>query len=125
MLRLQFNPDLPKQPQLVTLGDQSYRILSTWRERLRGWYLDVSLTDGTDVALGVRVAAGGVIVPDINRWDDSSEAGGVLVAVGKDNYVREDLGVDGGINVKYMTRAEYDIVLAAAVDTSISLLVTP
>ena len=123
--QLVFYPDLPKHAQIVDLGGVSYRILTTWKARLRGWYLDISLTDGTGVARGVRITAGGVLVPDLNRWDITSEHGGVLVGDGRDVYVREDLGQAGGINVLYLTRAEWDNHIAALATDALDLRVTP
>lgn len=123
MRRLNFNTNFPKQVLVVPLGDRTYRIRQVWRERLRAWYLEISLVDGTEVAMGMRVAAGGVLVSDMNRWDSAGEAGGVLVATGRDLYAREDLGVQGGINVYYLTRTEWNAALATAPSGDLDLLV--
>ncbi len=122
-MRLNFNPLLPKHTQIVSLESRQYRIRAIWRERARAWYLDITLVDGTGVAAGARVAAGSAIVPDMNRWDDEGVAGGVLFGYGQDEYAREDLGQPGGNNVGYLTRGEWDLVLATAA-TDYDLLVT-
>jgi hypothetical protein len=123
VLVLNFDTSLPKQTQVFSLDGRQYKIRAIWRERARGWYFHVSLPDGTGVSDGARVAAGGLVVPDLNRWDDEAVAGGVLFAYGKDEYAREDLGQPGGINVAYLTRSEWDTVLAEAANLY-SLLVT-
>lgn len=122
MERLTFSPDFPDAFQTVSLGGTSYRIRSVWRERSRSWYLDVYLADGTGIALGRRVAASGILVRDLARTDANATYGGVLFAAGKDRYAREDLGVEGGINVYFATRAEWDE--AFAIDTSEDVLIT-
>lgn len=126
-LRLTFDPQNPKQNQAFSLDGRQYLVRSVWKDRLRGWYLDVRLADGTGVALGARVAPGGLLVPDMNRWDPTAEAGGLLVAIGRSDYAREDLGQVGGVNVAYMTRAEWDAVreAAAARTAAFEVLVTP
>lgn len=108
MKRLLFDPSLVRQIGPVALDGTVYRVRMTWRDRLRGWYLDLYLADGTAVSLGNRVCAGGLLVRDLSRHDDEAPAGGVLVALGKDKYVREDLSLDGGINVYYLTREEWE-----------------
>lgn len=124
MRRLTFNPENPKQTLVVQLGGRTYRIRQVWRERLRAWYLEISLVDGTEVAMGVRVAANATLVADMNRWDSSGEAGGVLFALGRDCYAREDLGVQGGINVYYASREEWVEVSTISDTGALSLLVT-
>jgi hypothetical protein len=122
MIRLRFNPELPNSIQTVTLGGTSYRIRTTWRERVRGWYLSLQLADGTDIALSRRITSSGIIVRDMARHDPTAPAGGVLMAVGKNKYAREDLGVDGGINVWFLLRGEWDII--TTVDTSEDVLIS-
>lgn len=122
MIRILFNPGLARQVGTVTLGDVTYRIRAVWRERARGWYIDVYLADGTAVAEGLRLSSGGLLVRDLNRHDADAVAGGVLYCLGKDRYAREDLGQDGGINLYYFSRAEWDSV---AWDTSEDVLITP
>ncbi len=122
MRTLRFNPDSPSSIQTVSLGGTSYRVRSTWRERSSSWYIDVYLVDGTSVALGRRVAAGAILVHDMDRHDPASPGGGVLFAGGKDRYAREDLGGEGGIDVHFATREEWDIV--SSVDASEAVLIT-
>ncbi len=122
-LRLNFDPSKPKQSQNVSLGGRQYTIRAVWKERLRGWYLDVRLIDGTDVALGARVNASGVVVRDMSRWNADLEAGGVLVATGVNDVIRESLGQQGGLNVYYLTRDEWDAA-EASIATGLDLLVT-
>ena len=122
-LRLNFDPSKPKQTQIVSLDGRQYKIRAAWKERLRGWYLDVRLVDDTAVALGVRVNANGLLVRDMNRWNDALEAGGVLAAIGANDQIRESLGQPGGLNVLYLTRAEWDAAVAS-VGGGFDLLVT-
>ena len=75
-----------------TLESVQYLVELRWIDRMSSWYIDVSLVDGTPIARGRRVAPGGV-----------------LFATGKDRYAREDLGITGGVNVLYASRAEWDI----------------
>lgn len=124
--QLTFSPEIPNHVQLVDLGGRSYSIQVIWKERLSGWYMDVRLPDGTDVSLGARIAPGGLVVADTNRWDSASEHGGVLVATGKDPYAREDLGQVGGVNVAFFPREDFDEYLATlAAAGQLNLLVTP
>lgn len=108
MRQLRFNTTRPAATYLTTLGGTEYRITYVWRDRLCGWYIDVDLADGTGVARGRRVAPGGVLVHDMDRSDPLAPAGRVLVAVGKDDYAREDLGRVGGVQVVFMSREEWD-----------------
>lgn len=124
MRRLTFNPSEAKDPQVVTLEGTSYRIRVAWRNRLRGWYMNVDLVDGTAVAHGVRVTAGGLLVHDMNRWNSALPAGGVLVGTGKEPYAKEDLGQPGGINVHYLTRDEWSAALAQVPSGELDTLVT-
>lgn len=107
MLKIMFDPGVPHQTSTVSLGGVAYRIKAVWRERLRGWYISLYLSDGTPIATGRRLAAGALVVRDIMRHDPDAPAGGVLLGVGVDDYAREDLSVDGGIHLYYLTRAEY------------------
>jgi len=123
MQRLNLNPDLPRQRYIFTFDGTVYTVRATWRERLCKWTLDVFLVDGTEVALGCVVNASGTVVRDLNRWDPDAPAGPLLVAWGKDDYAREDLSQDGGIQVAFATRAEWDAILAQ-LPTDFDVLVT-
>tara|TARA_R110000868_G_scaffold11289_7_gene55236 strand:- start:2761 stop:3135 length:375 start_codon:yes stop_codon:yes gene_type:complete len=92
-----------------TLESVQYLVELRWIDRMSSWYIDVSLVDGTSIARGRRVAPVGVLVWDLNSHDSASVSGGVLFATGKDRYAREDLGITGGVNVLYASRAEWDI----------------
>lgn len=84
-------PDLPSHVQTLTLGGAQYQARLTWRERVAGWYLDLYLLDGTEVALGCRLSPGGLPVQDLSL---ARVLGGVLIVRGLDGYARGDLGTE-------------------------------
>lgn len=86
---LSVRPDLRKQRQRVDLDGITYRIDLTWRDRARGWYLDLYTQDGAPIALGRRVTADW---SPLHGTTDPRIPPGLLQAVGPDDYTREDLG---------------------------------
>lgn len=108
MQELTLDPSRPNLSQTFTLDGDEYVVRFQWRDRPRSWYVDVRRPDGTEVALGRRVAANAIIVPDMDRDLADSPGGGVLYGFGKDHYAREDLGKEGGIRVIFFTRQEFD-----------------
>jgi hypothetical protein len=112
MIKILLNTESARQIGTVVLGGTSYRIRAAWRDRLRGWYIDLQTAGGVPIVEGMRVSAGGLIARDLDRLDEGAVGGGVLLCAGRDKYVREDFGVDGGINLYYLTREEFDAAMA-------------
>ena len=113
MIRINLNHLTPNQIGPVDLNGVTYRVGAHWSDRLAGWYVDLYLADGTAIVEGVRVADGGLVVRDVSRHDVDAPGGGVIVALGKERYAREDFGVDGGINLYYLTQTEWDTLYVA------------
>lgn len=55
---IQMFPDSPDSLQTVLLGGITCQIRLLYRERLRGWYMDVYDNDGAALLLGVRLNPG-------------------------------------------------------------------
>lgn len=49
---------LPKDRQVVTLGEGRFSLVLAWLPRLGAWYADLYQSDGTAIWLGQRVTAG-------------------------------------------------------------------
>lgn len=58
MLILPFTPSVPVYEMAVPIGDASYVFGVRWNARAGAWFFDLSETDGTPIALGVRVTLG-------------------------------------------------------------------
>jgi hypothetical protein len=86
---LTFRPQLPADQQAVTLGDATFTLQLTWRDRSAAWYADLWTAAGDAIWLGARVTpgwplGGGLIAegaPD-----------GLLLVRGPSDYERADLG---------------------------------
>jgi hypothetical protein len=89
MKKLAVQPALAQQRQTVTLGDALYDVRLTWRERLRGWYLDLYDADGALLVGERRVEPGWGPL-----WGLAIEGAPTvaLVVIGPTPYRREDLG---------------------------------
>lgn len=85
-------PDLPQHTMSVELGGATYRLTFTWRERTRGWYLDLHTEDGAPVLLGRRLSPGSGpalgVTPEV--LEDV-----LLLVLGREPYEQADLGREG------------------------------
>lgn len=81
---------LDRSVQTLTLDAVQYRLVLTWRERCRGWYLDLYLLDGTAIVTGRRLSPGFPIV--VGPVVENAPPGYLFVR-GADGYARADLGV--------------------------------
>jgi len=118
---LSLSAEDPHFTKTFTLESVQYLLEFRWIGRRRSWYVDVSLADGTPIAFGRRVAPGGVLVWDMNLYDSTSVSGGVLFAIGKDRYAREDLGVDGGVQIVYAPRDQWEAAFPPSVDEAVRI----
>ena len=50
--------DADTYTQRVTLGGEAFQVRLSWRERIGGWYADVSDRDGNRIISGRRLAQG-------------------------------------------------------------------
>lgn len=123
MRRLLFDPSRPRQIKTFDLDGVARRVALRWSDRNTAWYLDVYDMEGGAVQLGARVAPNAVLVADLNRAEPEEEHGGVLVALGRSDYTRYDLCTESGINIYYVTRVEYDDMIASMIESE-DLLVT-
>lgn len=89
MKKLAVQPALAQHRQTVTLGDALYDVRLTWRERLRGWYLDLYDADGALLVGERRVEPGWGPLWALAIEGAPSVA---LVVIGPTPYRREDLG---------------------------------
>ena len=90
----------------VTLGASQYRLRLYWRDRLAAWYLDLSLLDGTALALGRRVSTQWSPIANIKR---EGMPPGYLLVKGPAEYERMQLGTDVELayySANEVTRAE-------------------
>lgn len=100
----------------VTLGGSSFVLAFRWHARLRGWYMDVKLPDGTAVATGRRLSPGWG--PVLGLTATGRPAGTLWVQGDRDPYERADLG--DRLNVFYIGPDEIvDPVLADSVTVTI------
>ena len=81
--------DLRKNRQRVELDGTEYRITLTWRQRTRGWYMDLYDREGDPIAVGRRLVPGWS--PTSGFVDDRLPPGAFVVA-GPGEYQRDDLG---------------------------------
>ena len=93
--------DLRKHRQRVTLDGTEYRIVLTWRQRSRSWYLDLYSADGNPIALGRRLSSGW---SPVRGATDAQLPPGAFVVGGPEDYRRSDLGDD--LMVRYYSGAE-------------------
>lgn len=82
-------PDIPKTTQTVSIEGIQYQLTLTWIERTQGWYMDLRLLDGTDVALGQRLSPGWG--PLFHLLPENAPPGVFLVS-GPDPYNQDTLG---------------------------------
>lgn len=85
-------PTYPQHSYVVTLGELRYRCTFTWRERQQSWYLDLSTQDGTELALGRRLAPGWSPLGAVDLGDYALP--GILMCRGPENYQRLDWGTE-------------------------------
>lgn len=100
--------------QTVTLDAVQYRVRLYWRDRLAAWYLDLSLLDGTALALGRRVSTQWSPIANIKR---EGMPDGYLLVRGPAEHTREQLGSD--VEIVYYSRA--DVTRATADDFGITV----
>ena len=81
--------DLRKHRQRVELDGTEYRVVLTWRQRPRAWYMDLYTGGGDPIALGRRLSPGWS--PQRTASDERLPPGALLVA-GPEGYSRTDLG---------------------------------
>lgn len=123
MRRLAADPSLAQQRQTVTLGDALYEVRLTWRERLRGWYLDLYDAGGTLLVPRRRIEPGWGPLYWL-AFEGSPTA--VLAVIGPSPYRREDLG--GALQVMVVSSSEVlDLIERAGVGAPerITVQVTP
>lgn len=89
MRRVAVRPELAQHRQTVALGDALYDVRLTWRERLRGWYLDLYDAEGALLAGERRVEPGWGPLWYLPIEGAPTVA---LVVIGPTPYRREDLG---------------------------------
>lgn len=83
------NPNLPSSTIITDLGGVRYAFTLTWHPRLRGWYFDLALEDGTALIKGRRLCPGvGPLWGVVKQGLPSV----VLVCIGPSDYTRYDLG---------------------------------
>lgn len=87
--------------QTVTLDEVQYRVRLYWRDRLAAWYLDLSLLDGTALALGRRVSTQWSPIANIKR---AGMPPGYLLVKGPAEYERAQLG--GDLEIVYYSANE-------------------
>ena len=87
--------------QTVTLDDVQYRVRLYWRDRLAAWYLDLSLLDGTALALGRRVSTQWSPIANIKR---EGMPPGYLLVKGPAEYERAQFG--GDVEIVYYSADE-------------------
>lgn len=91
----------PDTLQTVTLDEVQYRVRLYWRDRLAAWYIDLSLLDGTALALGRRVSTQWSPIANIKR---EGMPDGYLLVKGPAEYERMQLG--GDVQIVYYSRDE-------------------
>lgn len=82
-------PDSPQHSMRVELGNSTYQLTFTWRERTQGWYLDIHDEDDAPIRLGRRLSPGwgpllGVNVAELRDV--------LLLTLGEEPYTQADLG---------------------------------
>jgi len=87
--------------QTVTLDGVQYRLRLVWRERCRGWYMDLATLSGGQIVTGRRLSAGWCPLAGIRY---TGAPGGYLYVRGIDGYERDDLGE--GLQIVYYTADE-------------------
>jgi hypothetical protein len=77
----------------------SLRFRFTWRERVRGWYMDIEAADGTPIVSGERINP-------MSSWSfPAGSPPGVFIALGPDEYLQSDFGPS--LRVLYMPPSEF------------------
>lgn len=89
-----------KHSQRVDLDGVTYRLVLTWRQRVKGWYMDL-YTGGEAIALGRRISAKW---SPVETASDARLPPGVFVVRGVDGYERTDLGDD--LELIYISEAD-------------------
>jgi len=74
------------------MGGTQYNLVFTWRDRCAAWYLDVYLTDGTEVAIGRRISPN--FRPLLGVVSPNAPAGELWVFGPTDPYFQSDLGTN-------------------------------
>jgi hypothetical protein len=118
MKKLAVQPALAQSRQTVALGAALYDVRLTWRERLRGWYLDLYDAAGVLLVGERRVEPGSGPL-----WGLAIEGAPTvaLVVIGPTPYRREDLG--GALQI--MIVGVDELPLTAAADDGITVQVAP
>lgn len=72
----------------VDLDGQDYTLRFEWKNNLQGWYLDISLPDGTHINQGRRLSPGSTPLVGLDGPP------GILFVQGPDPYTQLQLGDD-------------------------------
>ena len=114
--RITTRSDLRKHSQKLELDNTEYRMVLTWRQRPRGWYMDLYTGGGDPIALGRRLNPGWS--PVRTPQSEKLPPGGLIV-VGPAQYERTDLG--DSLRLLYYTAEELSMLTTDESDAPVEV----
>lgn len=101
MERIRTRGDLDRFSMTSIFEDVALSFAFRWNPRAGAWVVDVSDSDGTSLAEGLRLTPGSPLVPDVTLLGLPP---GRLFVLGEDPYERDALGE--GVQIYYATASE-------------------